>query len=192
MGVSTLTFYEQVLKFTQIVNRGAKMAGVTFQFNQTKAIEVILYIISKAPVPNLYGICKLLYLADKASLEKYGRFIFGESYVAMEEGSVPSNAYNLLKNPTNALKREGNHFKASRTPELDYLSRTDIECLDKTLEEFGGRNSWTKRKTACHDAAWEIAWDKRGSSQSYPISIENIAELFEKSDELIDYLSNKG
>lgn len=69
------------------------MAGVTFQFDQVKATEAILY------------------LADKTSLEKYGRFIFGESYYAMKEGPTPSYTYNLLKQaaerPTPALKVEG-------------------------------------------------------------------------------------
>lgn len=176
--------------------KGKKMPRITFKFNQQKAIEAILYLVSKAPVPNLYGICKFLYLADKASLDKYGRFIFGDSYIAMREGSTPSNAYNLLKdlreNPTNDLKREGFYIRASRPPELEYLSRSDIECLDQTLKEFGGQDSWTKRKNACHDTAWQTAWDKKGTSKSYPISIEDVVELFEDSDELVGYLSNKG
>ncbi len=175
---------------------GDHMTDIAFQFDQQKATEAILYLVSKAPVPNLYGICKFLYLADKTSLEKYGRFIFGESYVAMQEGGTPSNAYNLLRNlsnnPTNDLKRDGYYIRALRQPELDYLSRTDIECLDLVIKEFGGRGSWTKRKQACHDTAWETAWDNRGTSDSYPIHIENIAELFEKPDELIDYLINVG
>ncbi len=196
-GRGILTIIRKVLQFIQeILCRGKQVAGINFTFDQQKATEAILYLVSKAPVPNLYGICKFLYLADKASLDKYGRFIFGESYVAMKEGGTPSNAYRLLRNlsnnPTNDLKRDGYYIRASRPPELDYLSRSDIECLDQVLEEFGGRDSWTKRRQACHDTAWETAWDKKGDSESYPINIEDIAETLKNSDELIGYLSNIG
>ena len=53
-------------------------ASITFQFNQTKAIESLLYLAKEVSDSDIYGICKLLYLADKTSLEKYGRFFFGE------------------------------------------------------------------------------------------------------------------
>jgi len=60
------------------------MAGITFQFNRIKAIEAILYLANKVSDSDIYGICKLLYLVDKTCLEKYGRFIFGETYCAMK------------------------------------------------------------------------------------------------------------
>lgn len=188
-----LTIMRKMLQFILgILYRGKQMAGINFEFDKQKAIEAILYLVSKAPVANLYGICKFIYLADKASLEKYGRFIFGESYVAMQQGSVPSNSYDILKNPPDDLEKTGYYFKITRQPDLDYLSRTDVECLDKVIEEYGEQNSWARRKIASHDTAWEIAWSKKGLSKSYPIRIEDIAELFEKPDELIHHLLNTG
>src|SRR4030066_2115183 len=87
---------------------------LTDEFDRTKAIEAILYLANKIPNPGKYVICKLLYLADKCSLEKYGRFIFGETYCAMERGATPSNAYDLLKEvkeliegPSKELRIEG-------------------------------------------------------------------------------------
>jgi uncharacterized phage-associated protein len=172
------------------------MVRINFRFDREKATEVILYLASKATVPNIYGICKLLYLADKTHLSKYGRFIFGDNYVAMRAGGTPSNAYDLLKevrkNPTSVLRVEDNFVVALREPDLDYLSQSDIECLDQVIEEYGEPSDWTKMRDACHDAAWQKAWDNRGIHRSRPISVESIVQLFDNSDELIDYLFNSG
>lgn len=169
------------------------MAGVTFQFDQVKATEAILYLAPKVSDSDVYGICKLLYLADKTSLEKYGRFIFGESYYAMKEGPTPSYAYNLLKRateiPTHELKVEGYKVIALRKPDLDYLSESDIECLDQIIDVYGKVPNWFRRRDT-HDGAWRKAWRSRGRKRSAPMPIESIAEFLADSDDLVDYLSN--
>ena len=61
---------------------------IAFDFNEPKAIETILYLANRISHSFKYRICKMVYLADKTSLEKYGRLIFGESYSAMKEGAT--------------------------------------------------------------------------------------------------------
>jgi len=169
------------------------MSNITFEFNKTKAIEAMLYLSQRISESDKYGICKLLYLADKCSLEKYGRFIFGESYVAMEQGATPSNAYDLLKNtkdePIDGITVEGNQVIPSREPNLDYLSESDIKCLDEIITKFGNESNLVRRRAA-HDDAWQKNWDNRSGSGSVPIPVENIAGLFPDSANLISYLSN--
>jgi uncharacterized phage-associated protein len=164
---------------------------VTFNFNKTKAIESILYLADRIPNPDVYGICKLLYLIDKTRLEKYGSFMFGESYYAMKEGATPSNAYDLLKSASNdpieGLQVKGNQIKVLRKPNLEYLSEADIECLDLIIDEYGRLPNWEKRKYA-HDEAWREAWANKGSNNSVLMPIESVAKYLEDSDELIDYL----
>jgi len=171
------------------------MVSITFQFNKTKAIEAILYLSQKVSNSDVYGICKLLYLADKTSLEKYGRFIFGESYSAMQEGSTPSKAYDLLKEASIAsisgLKVDGNQVIALRKPHLDDLSESDVECLDQIISIYGDKPNWYRAKDA-HDDAYYESWDKRGSKKSIQMPVENIAKLLANSDDLIDHLSNVG
>ena len=170
------------------------MANITFQFNRTKAIETILYLAQKVSDADVYGICKLLYLVDKTSLEKYGRFVFGESYFAMEEGSTPSHAYDLLKEvgelPIDELKVEGTQVIPSRSPDLDRLSESDIECLEQIISIYGNVPNWRRGEDA-HDDAWQKAWDKRGNKGSVRMPIESIVELLADPDDLIDYLSNR-
>ena len=168
------------------------MTNITFQFNQTKAIEAILYLAPKVVDSDIYGICKLLYLVDKTSLEKYGRFVFGETYVAMEEGATPSGAYDLLKSAAQTsnseIRIEGNDIIPLREPNLDYLSESDVECLDQIINVYG--KAPRLRRADAHDAAWEKAWSKRGAKRSVEIPVESIVELLADSDDLLDYISN--
>lgn len=162
-----------------------------FQFNRLKAIEAILYLANKLNNPGKYVICKLLYLADKCSLEKYGRFIFGDTYAAMKAGATPSNAYDLLKEasiaPVNGIIVQGNRVIPLREPDLDYLSQSDIECLEQIINT----PHWRMIRDS-HDDAWRESWDNRGNKGSGKIPVENIAKLFVNSSDLINYLSNVG
>lgn len=170
------------------------MTNIIFQFNKTKAIEAILYLAPKVADSDVYGICKLLYLVDKTSLEKYGRFVFGETYVAMEEGATPSGAYDLLKDaartPNSEIRIEGNDIIPLREPNTDCLSESDVECLDRIINAYGEVPNW-RRAIDAHDDAWRESWGKRGSDKSVAIPIESIAKLLADSDDLVDFLSNR-
>lgn len=169
------------------------MNNIRFKFNRRKAIETILYLAKRVSDSDIYGICKLLYLSDKTSLEKYGRFIFGDTYCAMKAGATPSKAYDLLKESADTdidgITREGDSIIATRDANLDYLSESDVECLDQIIAQWGRAPNWS-RGNAAHDTAWEEAWSKRGNKDSIEIPVLDIAKLFDEADDLVDYLSN--
>jgi len=135
----------------------------------------------------------MLYLADKTSLEKYGRFIFGESYSAMKEGATPSKSYDILKQiaeeHSDDLRVAGNAVVALRDANLDYLSESDIECLDQTIAIYD-KNPHKMYRDA-HDDAWEKAWETRGKKRSADIPVKSIAETLPDSKHLLDYLTNR-
>ena len=190
--MQTLTFHKWMLK----LKKGIKEAYmVAFDFDRAKAIEAILYLANRISDSDRYSICKLLYYTDKTCLEKYGRFIFGESYTAMKEGSTPSNAYDLLKEiarkPIAQLEVEGNNVIPLRDANLDYFSESDIECLGQIISVYGKMPSW-KRGEDAHDVAWRKAWRGRGTKRSAGMSIKSIAESLNDSKDLIDYLANRG
>jgi uncharacterized phage-associated protein len=162
-------------------------------FNKKKAIETILYLTDKISAPDVYAICKMIYLADKYSLSNYGRFIFGDTYSAMLEGGTPSHAYDLLKDARkreiNGIKVNGNDIVASRKPNLDNLSESDIESLNKVVAKY--ENSRPIMRDDAHDEAWKKNWDNRSKDrESTIIPIEDIAKLFPDSEDLISYLAN--
>lgn len=57
------------------------------RFNPEKALTVWTYIAEK--VNDHRGMYHLLYQADRLHLARYGRLIYGEKYVAGEDGPVP-------------------------------------------------------------------------------------------------------
>jgi uncharacterized phage-associated protein len=171
------------------------MNDIKFKFDRAKAIEAILYLANRIQSEcEVYGLCKLLYFADKLSLEQYGRFLFGDSYVAMEQGTTPSDAYDLLKPEANLsdLRIEENNVIPLRDADLDYFSKSDIKCLDKIIERDNSTPSKYYRWSEAHDEAWKKAWDRRGTQKSHEIPVESIAEMLNEPDDLIDYLLNPG
>jgi uncharacterized phage-associated protein len=170
-----------------------------FNFDADKALEAILYVAERAKT-DLYGTLKLLYVADKLHLERYGRFMFGENYSALEWGPVPSNSYDIVKfvrgdrphcrneAARHAFRMNGNRFELLRRPDLDELSGSEIACIDEAITRHGGYD-FEKFKTLTHDAAWSAAWATT-TGGSVPIPVESIASQLSHAQELIQHLSN--
>lgn len=169
------------------------MSPVEFEFDMEKAVEVILYIANRIQRPTIRDVLKLVYLADKTSLESYGRFITGDRYVAMRQGPVPSKTYDLVKEARDSgsfgFVVEGKYdLRPLRDADMDELSESDITCLEQVINAFGHLPSWALRDET-HDDAWEAVW-QQATAGSVPIPVEKIVELFEESEELLDYLRN--
>ena len=68
---------------------------ITNRFNYSKALEVLLYVSSK--VEYMYHTGKIIYFANRYHLEKYGRFVIDDRVIAMKNGPVLSNVYDMIK-----------------------------------------------------------------------------------------------
>ena len=147
-----------------------------------KLPEVILFLIDAARERNVkltqYEIVKSIWLADTNHLNKYGRPVTFDNYVAMEHGPVPSLAYDSLKPDfeyrqvfgedvpwTSIYNGAANEFVAiSRLPREELLSDSDKELLLwglKTVLTLGFRA--TRRLTHEHPA-YEEAWKRKGTA----------------------------
>lgn len=170
------------------------MALIPSKFDEDKALEVILYMASKLTDPTFHQIFKILYFSDKRHLQKYGRLILSDGYVAMKHGPVPSRLYDILKkcrklpeNNTykNSLQVTNSfHLKSLRNTNLDLLSKSERECLDYAINEFG-QLSFKKLTELSHDSAWE----KVGENDF--ISVEDIAATLPNRKDLIENLQGK-
>ena len=170
------------------------MPEIRFEFDKQKAIEVMLYLVKRVNDPTLLVVMKLFYLADKTSLERYGRFIAGDTYCAIEKGPVPSNLYDLLKTgretDINGFRVvNGRNIKPLRDANLDYLSDSDIACLNQAIALYGNLPPWQIAELS-HDDAWAETWAERGDRGSIPMPIERIVSQFDESEDLLDYLQN--
>ena len=165
-------------------------------FDRDKALEAILYIAHALESPSLHSVSKMCYLADKLHLQRYGRLICGDRYIAMAYGPVPSTIYNMMKvadgreslDPdTDALIKEsitiraGRYVKPKRKANKDLLAVSEIFCFDQTVRKYGGK-SFGQLTDITHDAAW------RGSDEDMPISIEAIARTLPNAADLIAHL----
>ena len=175
-------------------------SGSTFEID--KAIAATGYLVERTS-EQLYPIMKMMYLADKLHLERYGRFISGDSYSAMEKGPVPSCTYNMLKH-VRGDKGTGDGFARAKeyfvyhpnhllelrkAPDYDELSKSEIACLQLIVDMYKSVGKWAIRDMS-HDDAWSKAWSgiSKLLRRSVPMDIESIALEFEHSDALIQHL----
>lgn len=156
------------------------------EFQVEKAIAALAYIFENSKA-DLYAAMKVMYLADRAHLEHYGRFIAGDSYVAMPNGPAPDGAYGMLKavrgDDPHAVGgaearavfgvKEQNVFEVRSRPDYDELSLSDIECIDDAIGKFA-EGGWARVRDESHDEAWKSIWGNR-ATKADPMPIELIA-----------------
>ena len=164
-----------------------------------KTLEAIVYISHKTN--NLIHIVKTLYFADKYHLENYGRLITGDSYIAMKEGPVPSGAYDIIKyvrgdnhafearivqvHPEKAIEVKNKEVVIPlRPPNLDYLSESDLECLDKSIDVYAEMDLIQLWKIAHEEEAYTKA------RRNYPIRLSDIITSLPNGKEILDYLNS--
>src|SRR5688572_12349539 len=120
-----------------------------FRFDPDKGLEVLLYIANRIAKRDIYWVLKTPYFADKHHVSEIGRPICGDHYIAMSKGPVPSGLYDIVKDvrdkrrlsafvkkASEAFEIRGHEFVPKRDAELDYLSGSDREALDRAMREI--------------------------------------------------------
>ncbi len=165
-----------------------------YKFDVEKAVEALLYIAEQ--IPDTYTTLKILYFADKDHLSKYGRLICSDSYVAMIHGPVPSGTYDLIKYARGdgfflldipiqeAFAVHGYDIVPHRKANLDFLSESDIECLDVAIKKYGRMSFGQLRKISHDEEAFQSA------DRNEFISLKAIVRSLPDSDQLWDYIKN--
>lgn len=163
------------------------------QFDPEKAVESLLYVARHASIPDIYHILKIIYFADKDHLEKYGRFIYNDTYVALRHGPVPSTTYDIIKYVRgdgyfaydHALKsfevQPNDNIMPFRDAILDIMSDSEIECLDNAIKKYGSL-SFKKLKELSHDEAYKAA------DLNDIMDIETIAGTLKDGHLLVEHL----
>ena len=172
-------------------------------WDKDKALEAILYLANRIDGPTKMKIFKLLYFADKLHMSKYGRFISGDIYVAMEHGPVPSRMYDIVKDVQRGQKStaftmpDNKQIIPLRQANLYELSQTDIECLEETLHILGHLTAPQLRDRS-HSSAWNTMTDNgkmfknNTASKSVPIPLELIVEELPNASEVKETLQREG
>jgi Protein of unknown function (DUF4065) len=169
-----------------------------FEFQPEKSLAVTSYLASRSG-ETMYTILKMIYVADRFHLERYGRPITGDRFIAMEQGACPSKIYDSMKNlrgqkeKTNHLPNSDKYLSVDATthdvsvldmPSMDVLSASDIECLDEVISILKRRGRFAIRDMA-HDKAW-------GQTElNKPIDILTIAKSLKDGDTVAKHLETR-
>ena len=161
------------------------MAALTpAYFDERKAAQAAAYLLHRAggrlPVIKLI---KLLYLAERLSLQRYGETLTGDRLVAMPHGPVLSHTYNLIQGAYESCASGWDSWVADRaghdvelrdssrirSPEEDLaaLSETDLEVLAEVWTQFGHWDKFRLRDYT-HSGACPEWTDPNGSMQPMP------------------------
>lgn len=167
--------------------------------NVQKIVESILaavrFGVASGAMVTQYDIVKTIFLADKTHLNKYGRPITFDRYVAMYHGPVPSCTYDFLKEKADAQRAYGAPFPWKRdrvnantfsyhSPQREVdenrLSPSDIEELEAAFKLVKSLGFKQVRKLTHDDPAYIEAWrDEGGPNAAYPMAY---GLLFEQPD----------
>ena len=77
--------------------------------------------------------------------------------------------------------------KAGEKPDLDELSKAEIEALDTAIDKYKDMDTKTLSELS-HDSAWHEAWDKNHNAVMTSL---NIAKAGDASNEFLEYLQEQ-
>ena len=178
-----------------------KNPDIQFTPKTEKIIEAILHIAHNCTDLSRYRIVKLIYLADKEHLNRFGRPITFDRMVAMENGPVPSTTYSLLKRDGRlAINYKKLPFDFVSRGKFDYienpkravdekkLSKSDIKILDVIIKKYGQESFGTLFDITHEHSAYKNAWRARDGKNSKVMRVEDMIEDKENKKELIEEL----
>ncbi|MDR2154515.1 MAG: SocA family protein [Burkholderiaceae bacterium] len=128
-------------------------------FDEQKAAQAAAFLLHRGSGRlSILKLVKLMYLAERESLRRYGDTITGDSFVSMPHGPVLSMTLDHINGafpPVDGgwsawvTDRENNEVALSDPSiisdparDLLVLSDTDVECLDAVWEKFGHMTQW--------------------------------------------------
>ena len=169
-----------------------------FEFEPEKSLAVCAYLADRSG-ETMYTILKMVYAVDRLHLERYGRPVTGDRFIAMEEGACPSKIYDSMKY-LRGEKNKQNWMPSSETflsvdpethdveiidmPSMDVLSETDIECIDAVISALKRNGRWHIRNLA-HDGAW------KATDKNKEMDLMKIAESLKDGQILVKHLADR-
>jgi uncharacterized phage-associated protein len=166
---------------------------IKFTFNERKAVQAAARFISRGGGEmNYLALMKLLYLADREALLRYGRPITGDKVVAMKHGPVLSRVYNLVSHKKQELPASQWHkfiarpdsyvytVRFSGVPDISELSQAEVALIDEIFARFQGWDEWSLVAYTHTLPEWH---DPKNTS--VPIPFEDILKAAKKPAEEI-------
>jgi len=110
-----------------------------------KRIHAILYFAGKSNDNriNRLKLVKLLWLADRIHLNRYGRMILKDDYYALSHGPVPSKTMDLSEvDVPDVYSVKGYVIEAEEKFDPKYFSESDLEVMNEVWDTYGGMTKY--------------------------------------------------
>jgi uncharacterized phage-associated protein len=153
-------------------------------FNIHKTIQAAAYLIKRSGKgrENYMRLLKLLYIAERTSLEERLAPICGDTPFAMERGPVMTKVLDLIKgnDPLASdwerfIERDGYEVKLIADPSNLDLSRAEINILDRVWQQFRELDEW-ELVDWCHEnlPEYDKNWNSRGEKKQVRIPVSDV------------------
>lgn len=160
------------------------------QFDETKATQIAAYLLRlRGGQMHYMKLIKLMYLADREAILRWGVPITRDRYVSMDNGPVLSRVLNLITD--DRPKPVWSEFisaplgeyevKLLRDAPTDALSRAEEKLLDEIFQMYGYRNRWELIENVMHKLP---EWQNPNKS-AIPILIRDILKAGGESEDEI-------
>jgi uncharacterized phage-associated protein len=149
-------------------------------FNYKKAVQALNIIALKSGgTVNKMKAIKLIWLADRLHLRKYGRTITGDVYFALPHGPVPSTTKDIVSLNSFTLSEDeftyideylsiiGRYdYQSSKEPYLKVFSKTDIASIEEVYKFYGKYDQYELRDISHRFPEWKRWEQKIGQTNS--------------------------
>jgi uncharacterized phage-associated protein len=171
---------------------------IRFPFHEAKAAAAASLLLQLAGGEMEYlRLLKLMYLADRESLDQLGYPITGDQYFSMKHGPVLSRVYNLAKAVVHGTATDGPwsrqiagrgryHLKLVSSPEVGPLSEREVQILTDVFARHRHHDIWEIRDQTHLLPEWEDP-----GLTSKEIEPETILRVLGKSDVEIKEIAQK-
>jgi len=139
------------------------------EYNLQKVKEIMLYILNKVGDIDYYKLMKMIFCADRNNLLVWAEPITNLKYTAKEHGPVPQVIYKEItrsKSHNDGIYGgimsfvDEYNIHAEREADLNYLSKTDIESIDKAILSLKDKD-WEKIEEELHDDVFKKLYPLR-------------------------------
>jgi uncharacterized phage-associated protein len=177
----------------------------TRMFTERKAGQMAAYLLRAAGASsmNLMKLVKLMYLADRACLDRHERSISNNAPFSMDFGPVLSNTLNLLRGKRKSadwesyISKDVGHSVGLADESLLHeglqigvcfgkLSRAEIKILEEVHSRYGHMNEFDLSEYTHKLPEW-----KNPHGSSIPIKVETILLAVGKSRDAIDEIAEE-
>ena len=165
-----------------------EVAPVITCLDEQKSTQMAAWLLERTNGRMKYlKLIKLLYIADREALRKWGQPLTGDSYYSLPHGPIVSRIQDLITDDPmfsestywcDFIERAGYDVVLTSIPNYDRLSRAEIELLRDIFDRYGLMSRWDLRDLTHEFPEWQ-----NPDGGSVPISYEAILKAVGRESE---------